>query len=56
MAKDSKTVANYRAGTPNKRCALCTMFRPPASCTAVRGPIDPDDVCDYFKRKVSTRS
>lgn len=29
------------------------MFRPPHDCTAVKGRIEPDDVCDFFKRKVS---
>lgn len=56
--KDSKEIANYRAGSPEKRCAQCTMFAPPHSCTAVTGYIEPAGVCDYFKRRkrVSAKS
>jgi hypothetical protein len=56
--KQSKQAVNYRAGRPNRRCGLCTMFRRtlPAkpygnACTAVQGPIDEDDVCNIFKRR-----
>jgi len=42
--------ANYRAGSGDRRCKNCTMFRPPGSCTAVQSPIKPEDVCDYFQR------
>jgi hypothetical protein len=48
--KASKETANYRDGTANKRCGLCTMFRPPHGCTAVAGDIDHAKVCAYFKR------
>lgn len=48
--KATKAKANYRAGTANRRCALCTMFRPPESCTAVKGEIRKSGVCDYFER------
>lgn len=51
MDKDSKDEANYRDGHGERRCANCTMFRPPASCTAVEGKIIPSGLCDYFKRK-----
>ena len=49
--KETKEEVNFREGTPNKRCGLCTMFRPPASCTAVQGVIDAHDLCDLFERK-----
>ena len=50
MAKASKEEANYREGTKDKQCSQCTMFRPPDMCTAVKGDISPNDLCDYFKR------
>lgn len=49
--KASKSVVHYRAGTKDRRCSLCSMFRPPAECTAVKGDISPYKLCDYFKRK-----
>jgi hypothetical protein len=30
------------------QCSGCTMFRPPAHCTLVRGQIAPDGHCEYF--------
>lgn len=49
--KSSKAEADYRDGTAEEHCAVCTMFRPPNSCTAVKGMIREDGVCDYFKHK-----
>jgi hypothetical protein len=46
--KASKAEAHYRAGD-EQRCEICTMFRAPASCTAVTGSIDPEALCDYFE-------
>lgn len=51
--KATKEQANYRKGVPHKHCGLCSMFRPPKSCTAVEGDISPTDVCDFFKRAFS---
>lgn len=54
--KSTKSEANYRLGTKKEKCAICTMFRSPDSCTAVQGSIRPQDTCDYFessKRKNS---
>lgn len=31
-------------------CQLCTMFRPPNSCTAVNGDISQRGWCRYFER------
>lgn len=50
----SQAEANYRRGSADKACALCTMFRPPGSCTKVAGEISPRGVCDYFERKGAT--
>lgn len=47
----SKADADYRKGTPEEHCGICTMFRPPKSCTLVDGIIRFSDVCDYFKEK-----
>lgn len=51
--KASKQTAHYRDGSPHKHCGLCTMFRPPKTCTAVAGDIKPMGLCDYFKRAFS---
>ena len=56
MAKAAKTEAHYRDGSGDRHCALCTMFRPPDSCTAVSGNISPDGLCDYFRRKGKKRA
>lgn len=49
MPKATKQQAHYRLGTGKERCGLCSMFRPPSSCTAVKGKIDRQKVCDYFE-------
>lgn len=50
--KVSKATAHYRMSTnSNRKCEICTMFRPPHDCTAVEGEISPAGVCDYFERK-----
>jgi hypothetical protein len=50
VPKAAKADVHYRDGNPRRHCALCTMFRPPDGCTAVLGPIRPQDLCDLFKR------
>lgn len=47
----SKEEARYRPREGKKRCAACTMFRAPSSCTLVKGRISPDGLCDYFEPK-----
>ncbi len=49
--KVSKESVDYGPGIKQRRCALCTMFRKPQSCTLVAGWIDEDDVCKEFERK-----
>jgi hypothetical protein len=52
--KVSKRSVNYRRApiwALRRRCALCSMFREPASCTLVAGRIDGNDVCDEWERK-----
>lgn len=56
MAKAAKAKANYRYGTASRKCSLCSMFRPPHSCTAVLGEISPSALCDYFERKSEEQS
>lgn len=51
VAKTTNAAAHYRAGSRNRRCSLCMMFRPPTGCTAIVGPVSKDGVCDYFERK-----
>ena len=53
-AKDNRSTkdeADYRDGSEDQCCRLCTMFRPPASCTSVRGHIRPEGLCDYYEPK-----
>ncbi len=47
--KTSKHIVRYRQGSGNRRCGKCTMWKPPAACTAVAGIIDKDYLCDLFK-------
>ena len=48
--KESKADVNYRKSTdPRQRCGTCSMFRPPASCTLVKGTIYRSGVCDEFE-------
>lgn len=49
--KASKDEADYRPGNVNEHCGICTMFRPPHTCTAVQGRVSFGGLCDYFKRK-----
>lgn len=49
--KVTKAEAHYRNGTEAQRCAICSMFRAPDACTAVKGKISPQALCDYFERK-----
>lgn len=54
MAKKvSKQSVDYRrAGLlAARRCATCSMFRLPASCTLVAGKIQGRDVCDRWARR-----
>ena len=51
--KQDKSEVNYRHGTLENHCAHCTMFIKPSSCTAVKGDINWDDVCDLFERKAT---
>lgn len=50
--KSSKKEANYRKGNVSRHCSMCTMWKPPAACTAVKGTIKPGDLCDYYKKKL----
>ena len=47
----TKEEADYREGTEDEKCSLCTMFRPPSSCTYVKGSIRGKGLCDFFERK-----
>jgi hypothetical protein len=53
VRKATKAEANYRRPAParDRRCAVCTMFRPPESCTAVEGRISREATCKYFEAK-----
>ena len=50
MKRSHKDV-NYRTGTGDRKCGLCTMFVPPRSCTAVEDPISSQGLCDLFVRR-----
>lgn len=49
--KATKAEAHYREGSAKKHCGICTMFRAPRACTAVKGDIRLTGLCDYFKLK-----
>jgi hypothetical protein len=52
--KYPKRAVNYRKGTRDHKCGLCTMFRHGTVgdwCTAVQGAIDAEDTCDIFEKK-----
>lgn len=52
-AKVSKASVNYEElGPTARRCALCTMFIPPAACSHVAGEISPDGTCEDFEMKL----
>lgn len=52
MAKSTKTEAEYTDfGTPQRHCAICTMFVEPQACTTVHGKISPLGWCRYFERE-----
>ena len=50
-ARATKAAAHYRDGAETKHCAICTMFRAPDTCTAVKGKISPQALCDYFEQR-----
>lgn len=54
--KATKAKAHYRGGTQQKHCRICSMFRGPHGCTAVKGQISPHGVCDYFERKKDAKA
>lgn len=50
--KETKQAVNYRMGTAKEHCSVCTMYRQKTgSCSAVKGMIARDHVCDLFERK-----
>lgn len=50
--KVSKISVMYGHGARHRECDLCSMWRPPSSCSLVAGPIAPDAVCDRFVRRL----
>jgi hypothetical protein len=50
--KISKLEAHYQSMPFGaQRCARCTMFRSPDTCTAVRGEVEYKGWCKLFERK-----
>jgi hypothetical protein len=50
--KVAKSTADYQDSPKGQqRCDKCTMWRPPAGCTAVRGKIAADGWCKYYEKK-----
>jgi hypothetical protein len=48
-SKVTQQEAQYQPMPKNGvRCAFCTFFRPPASCTVVQGVITPQGWCKFF--------
>ena len=48
--KVSKRSVAYGPGAAHRRCDLCSMWRPPSSCSHVAGTISPVAVCKDFER------
>ncbi len=53
MAKQSQGAVGYvtKSRQASERCGLCSMFRAPFGCTAVKGHIKPAGWCDLFEVK-----
>ena len=50
--KVSKISVLYGHGARHRECDLCSMWKPPSSCSLVAGPIAADAVCDRFVREL----
>ena len=51
LKKKSKEQANYKmANSGDVRCGTCRFMRVPKSCLLVRGTIEEENVCDYWKK------
>lgn len=56
MTKSTKAEAHYQGRPKGSACCkLCTMFRPPSGCTAVKGAVSPNGWCEYFKRAANLK-
>ena len=54
MSKSSKETAKYQwSPKGGERCAVCTMWRPPAECSSVEGSISPEGWCSYFASRAA---
>lgn len=51
-AKHSKEEARYSRGHKSAHCGICEHYQG-GLCSKVKGYIDPDMWCEYFKRKSS---
>src|SRR5581483_11872950 len=49
--KVAKAKVHYRVGSKDRHCSICTMWKPPHGCSAVKGTIAPKGVCDLYKPK-----
>lgn len=53
--KEAKIDVHYRNGYKTTVCANCIMFRSPHDCTAVKGFIAKDALCDLYEAKAKTK-
>ena len=53
MEKATKAVADYSLhGNEPRHCGICTMFRKPDKCTAVKGWVNADiGICKFFEKR-----
>jgi len=49
--KQLKSEVDYKRGTPEEHCGICTHFRPPEACKKVAGVIKRVEWCQLFERK-----
>ena len=54
VRKSSHEVADYRQGTTERHCSVCSMFvyaQGVPHCRSVADPIRVMGLCDYYRRK-----
>lgn len=50
-SKKTKAEVDYSVGMKARHCGICEHFRPPHSCTEVRGEIESRMWCKEFRKK-----
>lgn len=57
QGKKTKKAANYRKGSIKAQCRMCKHYRAKtASCSEVKGLIEPSYVCDLYENKSEAKA